>query len=131
METKVLKIDSAKPDEKIIAEAAGTIDAGGLVAFPTETVYGIACRVAKESLARLDEVKGRDESKRYTLHVGDKDEIRKYVPRIDLRTSKLIENCLPGPLTIVALQQQSRVKEDRVVFHRGMSYYRKAKGQFK
>ena len=113
METKVLKIDSTKPDEKIIAEAAGVIDGGGLVAFATETVYGIACRVAKDSLARLDEVKGRGEGKRYTLHVGSKDDIKKYVPRIDLRTGKLIENCLPGPVTIVFEVSDGDVKKQK------------------
>ncbi|MDP7348676.1 MAG: Sua5/YciO/YrdC/YwlC family protein, partial [Phycisphaeraceae bacterium] len=88
-----------------IAEAAdqagSAMHDGQLAVFPTETVYGIACKVAKESLARLDEVKGREEGKRYTLHVGNKGDIKKYVPKIDLRMSKLIENCLSGPLTIV------------------------------
>ena len=113
METKVLKIDGANPDKKIIAEAAAVIDAGGLVAFPTETVYGIACKVGKVSFARLDEVKGRGEGKRYTLHVGNKNTIKKYVPKIDLRTSKMIENCLPGPLTIVFEVSDGDVKKQK------------------
>ncbi|MHC4701141.1 MAG: Sua5/YciO/YrdC/YwlC family protein [Planctomycetota bacterium] len=54
METKVIKLDANRVDEARIRDAAALIDAGGLVAFPTETVYGIACRVESESLARLE-----------------------------------------------------------------------------
>ena len=45
METKLVKIDAAKPDAEKITAAAALIDEGALIAFPTETVYGIGCRV--------------------------------------------------------------------------------------
>ena len=67
METKVVKLDAAKIDSAKINEAAALVDAGGLVAFPTETVYGIACRVKIDSLAKLDNLKGRDHAKRIYL----------------------------------------------------------------
>jgi L-threonylcarbamoyladenylate synthase len=101
METKVLKIDAAKIDNAKINEAVETIDSGGLVAFPTETVYGIACRVESNSLARLDNLKGRTADKFYTLHIGRKSGVGTYVPTIGLKTQKLIQNAWPGPLTIV------------------------------
>ena len=101
METKVVKLDAANIHRAKINEAAALVDAGGLVAFPTETVYGIACRVKTDSLAKLDNIKGRDHTKRYTLHIGQKSEFDKYVPTIGLRTKKLIKNAWPGPLTIV------------------------------
>jgi len=63
MQTKVVKLDPNRPDIVKIKAAAALVDTGGLVAFPTETVYGIACRVATESLTRLSEVKGRDAEK--------------------------------------------------------------------
>ena len=84
-----------------IKKAAELVEAGGLVAFPTETVYGLACKVEPGSLARLDRLKGRDASKHYTLHIGQLDEYRKYVPRIGLRAEKLIREAWPGPLTLV------------------------------
>ncbi|MHC4488003.1 MAG: L-threonylcarbamoyladenylate synthase, partial [Planctomycetota bacterium] len=71
------------------------------LAFPTETVYGIACRVKIDSLAKLDNLKGRDHAKHYTLHIGQKSELDKYVPTTGLRAEKLIKNAWPGPLTIV------------------------------
>jgi tRNA threonylcarbamoyl adenosine modification protein (Sua5/YciO/YrdC/YwlC family) len=101
MKTKVLKLDAAKIDSMKINEAAAIIESGGLVAFPTETVYGIACRVKSDSLARLDNIKGRTADKYYTLHIGQKSDVGNYVPTIGLKAQKLIQNAWPGPLTIV------------------------------
>ena len=101
MKTKVLKLDAANIDSAKIKEAAAIIESGGLVAFPTETVYGIACRVKSDSLTRLDNLKGRTAEKYYTLHIGQKSDIGNYVPTIGLKTQKLIQNAWPGPLTVV------------------------------
>jgi len=101
MKTKVLKLDAAKIDAMKINEAAAIIESGGLVAFPTETVYGIACRVKSDSLARLDNLKGRTTGKYYTLHIAQKSDVGNYVPIIGLKAQQLIQNAWPGPLTIV------------------------------
>ena len=101
MQTKVVKLDAANVDSAKIKEAASLVDDGGLVAFPTETVYGIACQAKTDSLARLNDIKGRDRTKYYTLHIGQKNNVKKYVPTIGLRAEKLIRNAWPGPLTIV------------------------------
>jgi len=101
MQTKVIKIDSDKVNIAKLKEAAAIVDSGGLVAFPTETVYGIACRVKNDSLKKLDELKGRCSGKYYTLHIDQKNEVSKFVPTISLTTQKLIKNAWPGPLTIV------------------------------
>jgi protein-tyrosine phosphatase len=101
VETKVIKLDVNHIDASAIKEAAGIIDAGGLVAFPTETVYGIACRVSSDSLAKLDNLKGRPADKSYTLHIANPSDALRYVPTMGLRVKKLIKNAWPGPLTIV------------------------------
>jgi len=101
MRTKVIKLDAHKANIAKIKEAAALVDAGGLVAFPTETVYGIACRVKTDSLTKLDNLKGRNPDKHYTLHISQKSDARKYVPTVGLRAQKLINNAWPGPLTIV------------------------------
>jgi L-threonylcarbamoyladenylate synthase len=101
MQTKVIKIDSGRPDVEKIKEAARLLDSGELVAFPTETVYGIGCRAQAGSLARLDQVKQRSGEKHYTLHIGRKEDVRKYVPRISARAEKLIRKGWPGPISIV------------------------------
>ncbi|UCF43108.1 MAG: threonylcarbamoyl-AMP synthase [Planctomycetota bacterium] len=119
MKTKVIKVDPARVDLASVREAAKLVDAGGIVAFPTETVYGLACRVESSSLAKLDDVKGRAPQKHYTVHIGDKVDIQKYVPSIGLRAEKLIRKGWPGPVTIVfelgaedICKQESRVDQD-------------------
>ena len=107
MQTQVIKINPDEPDLAKIEQVARLIDTGKLVAFPTETVYGIACRVKKDLLDRLDTIKAREPGKRYSLHIGRQDDLHNYIPNIGLRAKKLIEKAWPGPLTIVfELNQQ-------------------------
>ena len=111
METKVVKLDPANIDLVKISEAAEIIDAGGLVAFPTETVYGIACRAEAASLAKLDKIKRRGADKHYTLHIGHKKFAEKYLPIIGLKAQKLISNAWPGPLTIIFELNEQDLKQ--------------------
>jgi len=101
MTAEVVTINGHQGDLDRIRKAAELVETGGLVAFPTETVYGLACKVSSASLARLNRLKGRDAGKHYTLHIGQIDEYRKYVPRISVRAEKLIREAWPGPLTLV------------------------------
>ncbi|MHC4221530.1 MAG: L-threonylcarbamoyladenylate synthase [Planctomycetota bacterium] len=101
MKTKVINIDCDSPDASQIADIAKLIDAGCLVAFGTETVYGIACKADNASLAKLSKIKARTPDKYYTLHIGQPSDMRKYVPTIGLNAEKLIQKAWPGPLTIV------------------------------
>lgn len=101
MNTEIIRLDSDNPDAEAIKSAASIIDGGGLVGFPTETVYGIACRAKSSSLDRLDLVKARPGDKRYSLHIPDASAIDDYVPHLSLKGRKLIQNCWPGPLTVV------------------------------
>ncbi|MHC5073960.1 MAG: L-threonylcarbamoyladenylate synthase [Planctomycetota bacterium] len=113
MDTKIVKVNTDKPEKKKIYQAARIIEEGGLVAFPTETVYGIACRVREDSLGRLDNLKGRDSNKYYSLHIGRKEETDQYVPSFGLRARKLIEKAWPGPLTIVFELDEEGLKKKR------------------
>jgi L-threonylcarbamoyladenylate synthase len=101
VKTQVIKIDSNHIDDSAVREAAAVVDAGGLVAFPTETVYGIACRVSNTSLDKLNQLKGRPVEKYYTLHIADPDDVSKHIPTMGLRAKKLVKSAWPGPLTIV------------------------------
>lgn len=98
---EIFEIHDPLKSMDILKKCAECVDSGGLVVFPTETVYGIACRANKESLAKLDKVKERNTEKRYTLHIGDKNKISEYVPNLTPPAKKLIKYALPGPLTIV------------------------------
>jgi L-threonylcarbamoyladenylate synthase len=122
METKVVKIDTAKIEPAKIDEAAQVVDESGLVAFPTETVYGIACRVEVKSLDKLDNLKcrkaspcgGRSPDKYYTLHIGRVADVEKYVQTVGLRARKLIKNAWPGPLTIVFELTENDIEKQRM-----------------
>jgi tRNA threonylcarbamoyl adenosine modification protein (Sua5/YciO/YrdC/YwlC family) len=120
MQTKVIKLDPNKADIAKIKEAAALVDAGRLVAFPTETVYGIACRAETTSLIKLNNLKGRETDKYYTLHIGQKNEAKKYVPTVGLRAEKLIANTWPGPLTIVFELDDHDFDKQQVSLKRGI-----------
>lgn len=85
-----------------IEEAAKAVAAGALVAFPTETVYGIACNAADPAaLERLRAVKGRPADKPFSLHVGRREDVARAVEAIPPIAEKLMRRYWPGPLTIV------------------------------
>ncbi len=113
MSTNVVKINPDQPDPALIEKAAAQIRQGKLVAFPTETVYGIACRVEYHSLKKLDNLKQRPHDKQYTLHIHDKSKVKKYIPKVGLKARKLVENAWPGPLTIVFELTNSQMAEQR------------------
>jgi len=100
--TLVLKVNPAKPDERIIAYAAAGIRHGKLVAFPTETVYGIAASLStKSAVSALSRVKKRPRGKSYTVHIADKTDISKMGCVITRAADSLIRKYWPGPLTII------------------------------
>ncbi|RKY08569.1 MAG: threonylcarbamoyl-AMP synthase [Planctomycetota bacterium] len=113
METEVIALTGEKFDIEKVKAAAGKLDEGKLVAFGTETVYGIGCRVRTDSINRLDEVKGRGGGKRYTLHIADPELVAGYVPTIPLKGRKLIAKGWPGPLTIVFELDEGAVEKQR------------------
>ncbi len=98
----VVKIDPANPDKEIIAAAAKIVREGGLVIFPTETVYGIAANLLDEkALKRLYTVKGRPGDKPFTVHISDTKMVRDMGCVITGTAKKLTDRFWPGPLTII------------------------------
>ena len=86
----------------LIEAAAKILRDGGLVAFPTETVYGLGADATNPAaIARLNQVKGRPPEKPYSLHLYDPAQIREFVDEIPLAAMRLMERFWPGPLTIV------------------------------
>ncbi|MDP3789672.1 MAG: Sua5/YciO/YrdC/YwlC family protein, partial [Candidatus Omnitrophota bacterium] len=72
IKTEIIKIDPRSPDKAAIKTAVRMIRAGGLVAFPTETVYGLgADYMNKYAVERLYEVKERPKNKPFTVHISD------------------------------------------------------------
>ncbi len=99
METTIVEASKLTPE--VMAQAADVLENAGLVVFPTETVYGIGARVDKpEAIKRLRELKGRPD-RAFTVHIGDKQDIERYVPVVGSLTKRLVRKLWPGPLTLI------------------------------
>lgn len=102
MKTEIIKIDPDFPDLSSITRCANIIRKGGLVIFPTETVYGIAADLSNPSaIKRLREVKKRSEEKPFTVLISQIGLISNYTSMTDPFLFKLIDTYWPGPLTVI------------------------------
>ncbi|MCX6174917.1 MAG: L-threonylcarbamoyladenylate synthase [Ignavibacteriales bacterium] len=91
-----------KANSESIQQAAEIIKRGGLVAFPTETVYGLgADGLNPIAVAKIFEVKKRPSFNPLILHIADKDSLEKFSPIKNEKIDLLIEKFWPGPLTLV------------------------------
>jgi len=91
-----------------IHKAAEIIRRGGLVAFPTETVYGLGADAFNPiAIARVFEVKNRPYFDPLIVHIGDQSEINKLVKEVPYNAERLIERFWPGPLTIVLFKKDN------------------------
>jgi len=85
-----------------IAEAAKLLAEGALVAFPTETVYGIGCNAHNPAaVERLRQVKHRPSEKEFSIHIASLDDVARYVDHVPPIAEALMRRYWPGPLTIV------------------------------
>jgi len=102
LRTEVIKVNSDFPELDRIARCAKLIRQGGLVIFPTETVYGIAADYNNpKAMARLREVKHRPSDKPFSIHISQKWLISNYTSIKATAVYKLIDACWPGPLTVI------------------------------
>ena len=96
-----LKTSFLPADEAAVASAARSLREGGLVAFPTETVYGLGADATNPAaIARLYQAKGRPAFNPLIAHVGDLAAARE-IGRFDAAATRLAEAFWPGPLTLV------------------------------
>ncbi len=102
MATEIIAVKSAADSKIEIQRAAEALAAGSLVAFPTETVYGLAASAAsEEGVERLRRVKGRDAQQPFTVHIGRRDDCEKFAPELSPLARRFIRKGWPGPLTLV------------------------------
>jgi L-threonylcarbamoyladenylate synthase len=101
-ETLVLKVDSEKPEIEKIRIAADFIKNGGLVAFPTETVYGLgADALNPKAVLALFEAKKRPLDNPPIVHVGEIGTVYKLVKEVSPKAELLMRKFWPGPLTLI------------------------------
>jgi len=102
MKTRIVKINFKNPEISKIKEAANIIKMGGLVAFPTETVYGLGANgLDRKAVKKIFLVKGRPQDNPLILHISEIKQIYFLVNEIPNNAKKLIKRFWPGPLTII------------------------------
>lgn len=102
METKLLAVDNNVNNSESYAQAVNLLKNGEVVAFPTETVYGLgAVALNDEAVKKIYIAKGRPSDNPLIVHIGTKDELAQYVPEIPHVAQKCIDQFWPGPLTII------------------------------
>lgn len=102
MTSEILTIDAAVDYSGIAARAASVLDDGGVVVFPTETVYGVGARAdLPAAVERLRGLKERSDGKPFTVHIPDRGHARAYVPSLSGPARRLVEKGWPGPLTLL------------------------------
>lgn len=102
MDTNIVMVDEQNIDSTIIAEAGAIIKAGGLVAFPTETVYGLGGDALNpQSSRKIYAAKGRPSDNPLIIHIAEWEAIEKIVSDIPDAAKKMADRFWPGPLTMV------------------------------
>ncbi|MCI8863075.1 MAG: threonylcarbamoyl-AMP synthase [Lachnospiraceae bacterium] len=102
METQIRKLDYAAIDMDIIEKAGRILKEGGLVAFPTETVYGLGGNALNPaSSEKIYAAKGRPSDNPLIIHISEKDDVYQIAEQVSERAKQLMEAFWPGPLTLI------------------------------
>lgn len=102
MKTIIRKLDEKNIDENIIQEAGQILREGGLVAFPTETVYGLGANALdEEAAAKTYAAKGRPSDNPLIVHIAELSALDEIAEEIPLLTESLANRFWPGPLTMI------------------------------
>ena len=107
MQTKVVKIDPFQIDENEMKEAAELIRKGELVAFPTETVYGLgADALHPEASKKIYAAKGRPSDNPLIVHICKFEELVSIAKEVPAQAEKLADAFWPGPLTMIVWKNE-------------------------
>jgi len=110
IKTKVLLVNPENPEKNVISEVARILKGGGIVSFPTETVYALGADAYNEEMvAKIYRIKRRDRSKPFSVFLKGAEDTRKVVDFVSGDAEKLMEKFLPGPLTLVFKSTYSKL----------------------
>jgi L-threonylcarbamoyladenylate synthase len=108
VKTEVLRINSKKPDDGIIERASSLIRSGEIVAFPTETVYGLGANALDPlAISKIYQIKGRPSDNPLIVHIGDLNMLSGLVSTIPPREMRMIKKFWPGPITLIFKKSKS------------------------
>jgi tRNA threonylcarbamoyl adenosine modification protein (Sua5/YciO/YrdC/YwlC family) len=108
-----IKIYEDKPNEAAIAKVVKVLKEGGLVIYPTDTVYGLGCDITNtKALERIAKIKGvKLDKANFSFLCHDLSNISDYVRQIDTTTFKILKRALPGPYTFILPGNNNLPKE--------------------
>jgi tRNA threonylcarbamoyl adenosine modification protein (Sua5/YciO/YrdC/YwlC family) len=108
-----IKIYENKPSEAAIQKVVAVLRNGGLVIYPTDTVYGLGCDITNsKALERIARIKGvKLEKANFSFVCHDLSNLSDYVKQIDTPTFKILKHHLPGPYTFILPGNNSLPKE--------------------
>lgn len=108
-----IKIYEDKPNESAIAKVVKVLKDGGLVIYPTDTVYGLGCDITNtKALERIAKIKGvKLEKANFSFICHDLSNLSDYVKQIDTATFKILKRALPGPYTFILPGNNNLPKE--------------------
>ncbi|KXH83972.1 L-threonylcarbamoyladenylate synthase [Sporosarcina sp. HYO08] len=102
METTIISVDKSMDKQKSYQQAVDLLESGGVVAFPTETVYGLgAIATNDEAVQKIFAAKGRPSDNPLIVHIGNIEEVERYATGVTENAQKLMTAFWPGPLTLV------------------------------
>ncbi|MGB2631273.1 MAG: L-threonylcarbamoyladenylate synthase [Candidatus Omnitrophota bacterium] len=111
MKPRVLKIDPQNIDPELIRQAADVIRKGGLVAFPTETVYGLGANALDPAaVTGIFGAKNRPLDDPLIVHIAEIEDLKRLAKEVPEEATKLVDRFWPGPLTVV-LKKTEEVPE--------------------
>jgi tRNA threonylcarbamoyl adenosine modification protein (Sua5/YciO/YrdC/YwlC family) len=98
-----IKIYNENPNPKEIAKVVKVLQSGGLVIYPTDTIYGLGCDITKtKSLEKIAQIKGVQlEKANLSFICNDLSHLSDYVKQLDSATFKILKRALPGPYTFI------------------------------
>ena len=99
----LLKLYEKNPDQKVIQKVVELLRVGGVIIYPTDTVYGIGCDITKaRAVERVARIKGiRLEKARFSFICSDLSHLSDFARHVDNNTFKLMKSSLPGPYTFI------------------------------
>lgn len=110
---QIIKIYPDKPNEAAIAKVVKVLQDGGLVIYPTDTVYGLGCDITNSrALEKIAKIKGvKLEKANFSFICHDLSNLSDYVKQIDTSTFKILKRALPGPYTFILPGNNNLPKE--------------------
>ena len=98
-----IKIYNENPNPKEIAKVVKVLQSGGLIIYPTDTIYGLGCDITKtKSLEKIAQIKGVQlEKANLSFICNDLSHLSDYVKQLDSATFKILKRALPGPYTFI------------------------------